>query len=161
MSNIDKLVDSILYNHGIEDAKKKFKKKNAIIVKTSYGKLFVDDKTGECYLFDDNGNLDDINKVKRIECSAFENCTSLKNIKIPDSVEGIEAWAFYNCTSLKSIKIPSSVKYIGYGAFDYCISLKEVVFKGKTIDQVKVVLYPFGIKDELGIKDKSIIKVES
>jgi hypothetical protein len=44
--------------------------------------------------------------------------------------------------------------HIGKDAFYYCESLKEVVFKGKTLEEVKQMNnYPFGIKDE------SIIKV--
>ena len=56
---------------------------------------------------------------------------------------------------MKSIEIPESVKSIGYWAFDNCTSLEEVIFKGKTMDQVKAMkYYPWDIKDE------SIIKCE-
>ena len=116
--------------------------------KTSYGYIFVDSSNGHCYLFDKHGKQDDIRKVKSIEESTFNQCTSLKSITIPDSVKNIGEFAFYNCTSLKSITIPDSVKSIGNWAFEYCTSLKEVIFKGKTIDQVKALkYYPWGIKD--------------
>ena len=86
---------------------------------------------------------------------AFSFCISLKEITIPNSVTSIGYCAFRYCTSLTSISIPNSITYIGGYIFDHCSSLKEVVFKGKTLEEVKQMdNYPFGIKDE------SIIKCE-
>ena len=125
------------------------------ILTNDYDYLFVDQEDGQCYLFDEYGNLDDIRKIKSIEDDAFYNCKSLTSIKIPNSVKSIGEWAFDNCTSLTSIEIPDSVKSIEYHAFNGCTSLKEIVFEGKTIDQIKAMNnYPWGIKD------KSIIKTE-
>jgi len=138
--------------------------------------LFVDSNDGHCYLFDRNGNEDDVKKIKNIKNYAFLQCKSLKSIVIPDSVksighgafyecesltsiiipdlvESIEYYAFAWCESLKSIVIPDSVKSIGTIAFYECENLKSVTFKGKTIDKVKSMdNYPFGIKDESIIK---------
>ena len=135
------------------------------------GYLFVDHENGQCYLFDMNRNSDDIHKVKSIGYGAFWNCKSLKKIRIPDSVNWIGYKAFWNCSSLTSIKIPDSVeniknsafercnsltcikilrsvKSIGDNAFYDCTSLKEVVFEGKTIDQVEVMEnYPWGLEN--------------
>ncbi|GHU55388.1 hypothetical protein FACS1894132_11430 [Clostridia bacterium] len=58
---------------------------------------------------------------------AFENCTSLTSITIPNSVTSIGERAFFNCTSLTSITIPNSVTSIGYSAFRYCTSLTSIV----------------------------------
>ena len=91
--------------------------------------------------------------IKSIGNSAFARCTSLTSINIPDSVEDIGSYAFYYCTSLTSISIPDSVKRIRRYAFEDCTSLKEVIFKGKTIDEVKAMdSYPWGIEDESIIK---------
>ena len=117
--------------------------------KCNEGYLFVDSSDGHCYLFDRNGNEDDVKKLKKITNNAFCNCRSLESIIIPDSVQNIENCAFGWCTSLKSIIIPDSVKSIRYLAFVYCESLKSLSFKGKTMEQVKAMKnYPFGIKDE-------------
>ena len=60
---------------------------------------------------------------------AFEYCSSLTSITIPDSVTSIGNHAFSNCTSLTSITIPDGVTSIGDGVFYYCLSLAE--FRGK------------------------------
>ena len=57
---------------------------------------------------------------------AFFNCTNLTGMTIPESVSSIGPWAFYNCTSLSSITIPNSVTSINWGAFEGCTSLSSV-----------------------------------
>ena len=57
----------------------------------------------------------------------FSGCTSLAEIVIPDSVTGIGEWAFSGCTSLAEITIPDSVTSIGGYAFSDCTSLTEIV----------------------------------
>ena len=58
---------------------------------------------------------------------AFDYCTSLTSIEIPESVTTIGEGAFHLC-GLTSIKIPKSVETIGKGAFGYC-ALKTVTFE--------------------------------
>ena len=64
--------------------------------------------------------------VPQIGSSAFWGCTSLKNIEIPESINAIEAFAFDGCKSLKNIEIPKSVVSIGSYAFYGCTSLKNI-----------------------------------
>lgn len=66
------------------------------------------------------------NSVTSIGAGAFSYCTSLTSIIIPDSVTSIGALAFYYCTSLTSINIPNSVTSIGDGAFQFCSSLTSI-----------------------------------
>jgi hypothetical protein len=65
--------------------------------------------------------------VTSIGGSAFLKCTSLTSITIPDSVTSIRRWAFKSCTSLTSITIPDSVTSIGVNAFGECSSLTSIV----------------------------------
>ena len=117
--------------------------------KCNEGYLFVDSLNGHCYLFDRNGNEDDIKKLKKIDNTTFYGCESLTSIVIPNSIQSIENNAFVCCKNLKLIVIPDSVKSIGNDAFWGCENLKSLIFKGKTIDQVEAMEnYPFGIEDE-------------
>ena len=64
--------------------------------------------------------------VESIGESAFNECTGLTNITIPDSVTSIGNFAFCECTSLTRIIIPDSVTSIGNFAFSYCTSLTSI-----------------------------------
>ena len=66
------------------------------------------------------------NSVTGIGDSAFSYCKSLTSITIPNSVTGIEDFAFQECKSLTSITIPNSVTSIGGLAFDGCKSLTNI-----------------------------------
>ena len=57
---------------------------------------------------------------------AFENCTDLRSVSIPNSVKTIERRAFLYCSGLTSIMIPNSVTNIGYDAFAYCSGLSSI-----------------------------------
>ena len=52
---------------------------------------------------------------------AFQNCTNLTSITIPEGVTSIGSSAFYYCTGLTSVTIPEGVTSIGGRAFSGCI----------------------------------------
>ena len=64
--------------------------------------------------------------TKVVTRSAFERCTGLTGITIPDSVTSIGTYAFARCTGLKSITIPDSVTSIGVCAFERCTGLRSI-----------------------------------
>ena len=66
------------------------------------------------------------NSITSIGGHTFRNCSSLTSVIIPNSVTSIGGWAFYGCSSLSSIKIPNSVTSIGYIAFAGCRDLTRI-----------------------------------
>ena len=66
------------------------------------------------------------NGVTFIGNSAFNGCTSLTSITIPNGVTSICEGAFQNCTSLTTVSIPNSIITIGQNAFSGCSSLTSI-----------------------------------
>ena len=68
-------------------------------------------------------------KIAMIGDDACRGVTTLKVIKLPDSVQSIGAYAFYDCMNLDTLSFGSSecrIMEIGVGAFSYCESLRSI-----------------------------------
>lgn len=74
------------------------------------------------------------NSVTYIAWAAFSACTGLTSVEIPNGVIWIGHYAFSSCTGLTSVTIPNSVKSVGHGAFRYCISLTSVTIPSSVTD---------------------------
>ena len=65
--------------------------------------------------------------VTSIGLYAFEECTGLTSVTIPDSVTSIGYRAFNGCTKLTSVTIGNGVMSIGNYAFNGCTGLTSVI----------------------------------
>ena len=68
--------------------------------------------------------------MTKIDAYAFEQCTALQKIALPEGIPAIEASSFRNCVSLQAVYIPASVKKVNSEAFRGCKSLSYVYFGG-------------------------------
>ncbi len=66
--------------------------------------------------------------VTKIGEYAFQNCTLVTGVLIPESVTYIGNNAFENCSKLASVTIPNNVTYIGESAFNKCSALTTFNF---------------------------------
>lgn len=73
-------------------------------------------------------NLEDCTegeKIRVIGQNTFACMSSLKRVRIPDTIETVEKQVFSLCYQLKEINLPNTVSYIGPNAFNFCTSLEK------------------------------------
>ena len=110
---------------------------NAITLRTSYLNASVasHSKQGNEWVVTFNGTLTALG-VSGSNTGAFENCSTLTSITIPDSVTAMYRYTFYDCTNLQSIELSDNLQLIGEMSFYNCRSLTEVTIPAsvKTIE---------------------------
>ena len=72
--------------------------------------------------------LEYFNMLTSIGRSAFEDCSGLTSVTIPNSVTVIDDYAFEDCSGLTSLTISNNVTSIGSYAFNGCSAIEELVF---------------------------------
>ena len=70
------------------------------------------------------------NTLETIHHGAFLRCTSLTDVEMP-SCKQIGFCAFQSCTSLKSIDFPENLEYFGDSVFVYCSGLTSITIPDK------------------------------
>lgn len=70
-------------------------------------------------------------ELTQIAISAFEGCTALKEIALPNTVTEIRARAFYGCSALTEVDLPDELLKIGGSAFSECTALKKITIPAK------------------------------
>ena len=73
----------------------------------------------------------DFKTVSTIGQSAFQGCSNLAKVIIPNGVKKIERSTFEYCSNLEKVIIPATVEWIGDYAFRYCRKLGNVVIPNK------------------------------
>ena len=71
-------------------------------------------------------NSEVIYEQATIAYNAFQNCTSLDGVVLPETLTSIGREAFSGCTSFTEINLPNSVTSIYSYAFDGCNGITEL-----------------------------------
>ncbi len=100
----------------------------------SKGNCLIDTETGTLISGCKNSIIPDDGSVTSIGDLAFDSCTDLTNITIPNNVTSIGVAAFESCSSLTSITISDSVTDIEEDAFYACCGLYDIYYSGTEND---------------------------
>lgn len=68
--------------------------------------------------------------VTNLGPQAFQGCTALTNVALPEGLKTLSPGLFYGCTALKSATIPSGVTNVGDAAFAECRQLASATLPG-------------------------------
>ena len=72
-------------------------------------------------------NLDKMHRIgERAFFGAFQGCTRLTEVTLPNTLTHMGDYAFYGCTTLKDVTLPNKLTHIGIEAFRGCTGLTEV-----------------------------------
>lgn len=85
-------------------------------------------------------------QIRHIAMNMFNNCRSLKGIKLPSLVERIHEAAFFGCSDLREISIPDATDTIARVAFQDCLRLERVTGSITTINEAAF-LHCMNLKD--------------
>ena len=90
------------------------------------GTFYITQPTGAILIPDTISYNQNIYSVTSIGNHAFNECSDITSITIPNSVTSIGDYAFYFCIGLTSITLPNSITSIGNYAFAYCPALSSM-----------------------------------
>lgn len=85
----------------------------------------------QMFAFNDCTELTSIelpNTITKLPNQVFSRCTNLVKVKLPDTLIEIPSATFIQCSSLRSIYVPKSVMNIEAGScFNFCYGLEEII----------------------------------
>jgi len=115
----DAKIDGIYYNFNGNEAIVTYQK-----VSTTYG--YISDYSGSVVIPSTITYNGKNYTVTTIGFQAFNECTGLTAVTIPNSITHIGSHTFYGCSGLKSVTIPNSVTSIEDCAFQSCSGLTTI-----------------------------------
>gem|GEM_PF-3314254 len=93
-----------------------------VLVLTGYTDDMRSEVTVPSYIYYNKQRL----PVKWVADGAFEGCSKLVKMTLPESIISIGKCTFQDCKNVKSVKIPESITSIGESTFKDCKKLEEI-----------------------------------
>ena len=88
------------------------------------------------------------NTVTSIGAQAFSNCNNLTGIELNDNLKSIGDRAFYRCYNLTNVELPNSLTHIGNNAFYECRNIRSIeIPSGVTRIEYNTFQYCYGLKE--------------
>ena len=109
---LDVLDKSIVYKIHIKDENPNFKKMR---------RVFFNHDEIEVHLF-----LDLCTIPLGLPDSAFESCSTLQSVKLPEQIQYVGDYCFTDCKNLKECILPENLVELGYFAFYRCYALESI-----------------------------------
>lgn len=116
--------DGYIETDSVEDLPKVFKQQIRKV------KIVTDFNYIEDNAFNGCTNLEEViipNNIEVIGPGAFENCESLAHISLPKDLKSIDDSAFHGCESITNLILPKSLTSIPKFCFGGCLSLNKIV----------------------------------
>ncbi|MBO7068355.1 MAG: leucine-rich repeat domain-containing protein [Bacteroidaceae bacterium] len=120
-SAYDAKINGIYYNFSEDEAEVTYQKYEGYPIYE-----YISDYSGFVIIPSTVTYNDKTYSVSGIGNFAFDGCSSLTSVTIPNSMTIIGNRAFSGCSSLTSISIPNSVTSIGEAAFSDCSGLTSI-----------------------------------
>lgn len=113
---------------------------NNELVISGTGEMFDNYYEGNAPWYNYRGIIESIvisEGVTSIGAYAFQNCTALTLVELPDSLEHLGDYTFENCDSLISLKLPLNTKTVGFGVLRGC-NIDSLYFEGTINDWLQL-----------------------
>lgn len=104
-------------------------------------------------------NIQVLDGTTQIYDKAFNKCSNLASISLPESIINIGYNAFSECSNLTSINIPKDTKEIGMKAFYNCTNLSNLSFSSNPGIDMKIGEYAFSLTNVNQVNTDKILDI--
>lgn len=94
-------------------------------------------KSVACNAFEQCSAIEQItlpDSVSEIGANAFDNCRALTLVTLPAGLTRLNDYVFVNCRQLQTLTLPQTLTHIGEGAFAYCCALQTITVPAEVTD---------------------------
>ena len=87
---------------------------------------------------------------------AFEGCSELVSVELPDTIESFDMYCFEGCSSLTSVTLPRDLVELGNGLLNGCDSLKTIYYQAMNLSNDSNIVFTAGLEVYVAASVKSL-----